>query len=107
MTNEEIQALQALATAAGPGDFSAGDDADPILQYAAIACQATPTLCADPLVARAEVERLRKAIGPYLEYVRQYVPSFVDLPDHYETTIGVRVTVGDLRRARAVLEGRQ
>jgi hypothetical protein len=46
---------------------------------------------------RAEVERLRKAIEPFLAYAREY-------RDDESDTTKMPVRIGDLRRARAALE---
>lgn len=96
ITNDQIQALQALHDAAGPGKYSS-EDPSPVMQYVVQICQAGPTLCAEVLALRAEVARMRKALKPLAEAAREYEDRM--LPLH------VLVYLGDLRRAQAELEG--
>ena len=51
----ELARLEALACAAGAGDYSAHDDADDSTKYAAAACNAVPALI-------AEIRRLREKV---------------------------------------------
>ena len=52
----ELARLEALACAAGTGDYSAHDDADDSAKYAAAACNAVPALI-------AEIRRLLEALS--------------------------------------------
>lgn len=52
----ELARLEALACAAGAGDYSAHDEADDSAKFAAAACNAVPELV-------AEVRRLREALN--------------------------------------------
>ena len=56
----ELARLEALACAAGTGDYSAHDDADDSAKYAAAACNAVPALV-------AEVRRLREELNTFIE----------------------------------------
>lgn len=53
----ELARLEALACAAGAGDYSAHDDADDSAKYAAAACNAVPALVAEIRRLQAELEK--------------------------------------------------
>lgn len=52
----ELARLEALACAAGAGDYSAHDDADDSAKFAAAACNAVPALVAEVRMLREKVE---------------------------------------------------
>ena len=75
----ELARLEALACAAGAGDYSAHDDADDSAKYAAAACNAVPALV-------AEVRRLREDRAAMLT-----ASDFKDAAE-FEATVASKLT---------------
>lgn len=60
---------------------------------------------ADDTRLQAENERLRKALKPFAGAADELPDEHHDSTDIWEAPVGMLITAGDLRRARAALDG--
>lgn len=97
-TDAEIKALKKEAETAGPGMWGYFE-----IEHGFFVSTVDPSII---LALIAERERLREALKPFADEAEPYGPDGVYAKEPDDSTSVLFLRVGDLRRARAALEGR-